>query len=152
MNNSSYPANMFSSTADHALRALMVLARTEPGRPVRVVEIAELTGAPQNYLSKTMNALARAGIVTSARGPLGGFALAIPAERLTVARVVDLFDEPAPRSRCMLSSEPCSPDRPCSAHGRWTALRAARRAPLDDTTIADLVGDALPTRFPAPAA
>lgn len=143
---------MFSSTADHAIRALMVLARTGTGRPVRAAEIAEATGAPPNYLSKTMNALARAGIVTSARGPLGGFALAIPAGQLTVARVVDLFDEQAPRPRCMSGNQCCDPANPCAAHGRWTAMREARRAPLDATTIADLVGDTIPKHHPAPAA
>lgn len=143
---------MFSSTADHALRALMVLARSEHGRLVRAAEIADATGAPQNYLSKTLNALARAGLVTSARGPQGGFTLAVPATELTVARVVDLFDEPATRSRCMLGSEACNPGRPCAAHDRWSAMRDARRAPLDNTTIADLVGAPAPRQLPAPAA
>jgi DNA-binding IscR family transcriptional regulator len=50
---------VLSQTADHALRAMLVLARRHGAGPVRTEEIAEATGAPRNYLSKTLRALAR---------------------------------------------------------------------------------------------
>lgn len=133
---------MLSATADSALRAVLILARAHGGAPVPAHEIARITGAPANYLAKTLNALAKAGIVTSARGPQGGFALATAPDRLTLAEVVDCFEGPRPRPRCLLGSAPCDPARPCAAHHRWTAVVAARRAPLATTTFADLLGDA----------
>ncbi len=139
---------MLSSTSDHAIRAMLVLARRHGTGPVRAEEIAEATGAPRNYLSKTLHALAKAGLVTSARGPAGGFSLAMPAEALTLARVIDCFDGPCPRSRCLLGSAPCNPARPCAAHDRWTAVMAARRAPLVSTTLADLLRGAAPLLHP----
>ena len=132
---------MLSATSDHALRALLVLARAR--RVMRADEIAKATGAPQNYMAKTLNALARAGIVASARGPAGGFALAVPAASLTLARVVDLFDTPRAQTRCMLGTVPCDPAHPCAAHDCWTRVMRARREPLLSTTVADLLaGDA----------
>ena len=133
---------MLSATADHAVRALLFLARAtgRTGRPMRADEIAAATGAPQNYLAKTLNALAKAGIVTSARGPAGGFALAVAPESLTLARVVDLFETTRPQSRCMLGAAPCDPRHPCAAHECWTAVMRARREPLATTTFADLLG------------
>ena len=53
---------MLSCTADYALRAILVLARTGSDRPLRADEIADATGAPRNYLAKTLNALAKAGL------------------------------------------------------------------------------------------
>lgn len=136
-----------SATADYALRAVLVLARARThadprnGRRARTAdELAAATGAPRNYLSKTLHALARAGLVTSARGPQGGFVLARHPAELTVAQVVDLFDVPRPQTRCLLGSGPCDPERPCAAHHRWLALVAARRDPLAATTLAALVG------------
>ena len=120
---------MPSATAGHAIRALLVLARTSGRRYMHADEIAAATGAPQNYMAKTLNALARARIVSSARGPAGGFALAVEPESLTLARVVDLFAAPRPQSRCMLGNMPCNPERPCAAHECWTAVMNARRAP-----------------------
>jgi Rrf2 family iron-sulfur cluster assembly transcriptional regulator len=130
---------MLSTTSDHALRALLVLGRHYGQRPLRADEIAVATGAPRNYLAKTLNALAKEGLVSSARGPLGGFMLAIAPDRLTLARVIDCFDEPRAQATCMLGTTPCDPLRPCSAHVRWTAIAQARRAPLNGTTIADLL-------------
>ena len=131
---------MLSNTADYALRAMLVLARAHGRRPVRADEIADATGAPRNYLAKTLNALAKAGLVVSARGPLGGFTLAAAPAAVTVAQVVDCFDEPRPHTRCLLGTGPCDAAHACAAHRRWTSVLAARRAPLATTTLADLLG------------
>ncbi len=130
---------MLSSTSDYALRAILVLAQAEPGRHVRADEIARATGSPANYLAKTLNALAKVGIVSSARGPRGGFVLAVAAGELTLAHIVDCFDEARPATRCLLGTRPCDGRHPCRAHERWSAVQAARRAALADTTVADLL-------------
>jgi Rrf2 family protein len=130
---------MISRTAEHALRALIVLARRFPDGLVRAEEIATILGAPRNYMSKTLHVLAQRGILTSVRGPHGGFALAIPPDRLCVAEVVEVFAEPNDvRSTCLLGSGPCDPRHPCAAHQRWTELTSAAREPLLRTTIAEL--------------
>jgi Rrf2 family protein len=133
---------VLSNPSDYAIRAALVLARRQGGRPVRVEEIAAATGAPRNYLGKTLHALVKAGIVTSARGPAGGFALAVEPQALTIARLVDCFEEPRPAGRCLLGTGACNPSCPCAAHHRWTAVLAARRAPLATTTVADLLAGA----------
>lgn len=130
---------MLSSTSDYALRAILVLAQADPGRLVRADEIARATGSPPNYLAKTLNALAKLGLVTSARGPLGGFSLAVAPDELTLARIVDCFEEVRPNSRCLLGTRSCDPRNPCRAHDRWTAVQQVRRAALADTTVADLL-------------
>jgi Rrf2 family protein len=134
---------MLSSTSDYALRAILLLAQAEPGQPVRADEIARATGAPANYLAKTLNALAKARLVTSARGPLGGFTLAIAPDELTLACIVDCFDEVRPASRCLLGNRPCDALHPCRAHDRWSMVQRTHRAALAETTIADLLGDAV---------
>jgi Rrf2 family protein len=135
---------VLSATSDYALRAILVLARAHGLRLLRADEIAETTAAPRNYMAKTLNALAKAGIVTSTRGPQGGFALAIEPEKLTLARVIDCFDEPRLQLRCLLGSKACDPANACAAHHRWASIKDARRTPLAGTTIADLLGTATP--------
>jgi Rrf2 family protein len=146
MRNSSAPVSqpLLSKTANYALRALLALARHGGGRHLAAETIAELTGAPANYLGKTLYALARAGLLRSTRGPSGGFALAVPAEEITIARVVDVFAEPPATSRCLLGARPCDPAAPCAAHERWTRIASAARDPLATTTIADLLADSAP--------
>ena len=130
---------MFSFTADYALRAILVLARHANGEALRADDIADRTGAPRNYMAKTLNVLAKAGLVTSSRGPQGGFTLACHPRELTVASIIDRFDDPRPHRRCLLGTGPCDPAHPCAAHERWTAVTAARRTPLTTTTVADLL-------------
>ena len=142
---------MLSSTSDYALRAILVLAQAEPGTPMRADELARATGSPANYLAKTLNALAKVGLVSSARGPRGGFTLMVAPDVLTLADVVDCFDEVRPATRCLLGTRPCDALHPCRAHERWTAVQATRRAALADTTVADLLTGSEGARPLAPA-
>lgn len=131
---------MLSLTADYALRAVLVLARETDATAMQADRIAEAIGAPRNYLAKTMNILAKAGIVTSTRGPLGGFALAIPAHQLFIAQIADVFEEQRPHTKCLLGRRACNPNEPCAAHARWSAMMRAARGSLSNTTVAELLG------------
>jgi Rrf2 family protein len=137
---------MVSLTADYALRAVLLLAKPEIARALRADEIAGATGAPGNYMAKVLNAVAKAGLITSARGPAGGFTLAMPAKDITLGRVIDLFDAAPLNPRCLMGGGPCDPSRPCSAHDAWQAVVSARRSPLLNTTIADLLEGRVPSQ------
>lgn len=130
---------MISQTSEHAIRALLYLAQRPAGESVPAERIARALGAPANYLSKTLNALARQGLLASARGPAGGFALRGAPDEITLARIVDAFGEAKHERMCMLGDRPCHERTPCRAHVQWTALGQAMRAPLQATTLADLL-------------
>ncbi|HSJ25317.1 MAG TPA: Rrf2 family transcriptional regulator [Longimicrobiales bacterium] len=131
-----------SQTAEYAVRAVLYLARVDGQQRVSAESIARALGAPVNYMSKTLNQLAKAGVVAGARGPTGGFRLAIDPSRLTVARVAGTFETARLNPICLLGDRPCNSRRPCAAHHRWTAVTQAMKAPLEETTIADLLQDA----------
>lgn len=134
---------MLSQTAEYALRAAIFLARAQNRRPVTADTIARALGAPPNYMSKTLNALAKAGILTGLRGPTGGFMLVRDPEHLTIAEVVGTFDEPLQRPMCLLGGRPCNAEHPCQAHVRWVTVTSAMREPLSSTTVADLLTDVI---------
>jgi Rrf2 family protein len=130
---------MFSQTAEHALRALLYLARQPAERLVTADEIARSIGAPANYLAKTLNALTKRRLVSGTRGPRGGFRLEVAPEELPVASVIDAFDEPRERGVCLLGGRPCDDAEPCQAHARWQAMWAESLEPLRSTTLAELL-------------
>ena len=133
---------MLSLTSEYALRAVVYLARASRERPVKLEEIAEELGAPRNYLSKTLHQLARAGVLSSGRGPAGGFQLAIAPAELTLARVVADFEPPATLSRrCLLGHGECSDLTPCEAHDRWRAIAGPMRDFFHRTTVGDLLAE-----------
>jgi Rrf2 family protein len=128
-----------TQTSEHAIRALLFLAQRPEGEAVSAERIAQALGAPANYLSKTLNALAKQGLVGSTRGPAGGFRLRVPPAQLTLAEVVATFDDVRPRPMCLLGDRPCDARHPCRAHAAWDRVNAAMRHPLHATTLADLL-------------
>ena len=139
---------MLTQTAEHALRACLFLAGRPEGERVSADAIAAAVGAPGNYLAKTLKLLAREGIVSSLRGPTGGFRLEVPAHHLTVADLMTPFETPDLNPMCLLGERPCSERTPCRAHHRWVRTRREARVAFERTTIADLLaGEA-----PAPSA
>ena len=137
---------MLSRTAEYAVRAVVVLALQHDAGPLPADEIAARIGAPRNYLSKTLNALVRRGVLSGTRGPGGGFALVTPPEKLSIADIIDVFaDEQPVVARCLLGNAPCDARHPCAAHHRWSGITIQAREPLLRTTIAQLSGEA-PTR------
>jgi Rrf2 family protein len=134
---------LLPQTAEYALRATIYIASHAAGRrgaTVRVGEIAAALGLPQNYLSKTLHQLARAGVLASTRGPTGGFRLGAPAERITLGRVVEVFAETRPR-RCLLGTGPCGQNPACPVHARWKPVATPVTEFFATTTIADLMTD-----------
>ena len=113
-----------NATAQMGLRAVVYLSRQEPGLMVPVEEIADAVDLPRNYLSKTLGALRRAGVLDASRGPRGGFRLARPADRITVGEVVAPFAPPGDR-RCLLGRDDCGTGNPCPAHEQWSKVAAA---------------------------
>lgn len=131
---------MLSQTAEYALRAVLFLAERQDQGPVRVDQIAAALGIPANYLSKTLNTLVRARVLTSLRGPHGGFRLAVAAEDLPLLRVVAPFDKIVERRHCLLGNPECSDRTACDAHQAWkeTADKVAHF--FRTTTVADIRG------------
>lgn len=130
---------MLSQTAEYALRTVLLIAARPEAATVSVEEIAAELGVPRNYLSKTLHQLARAGVLASARGPGGGFRLAVPASRLRLARVIEPFDDLAGGRRCLLGRPACTDRSPCEAHERWKVAAEGVASFFRDTTVADLV-------------
>jgi Rrf2 family protein len=129
---------MLSQTAEYALRAVLYLANRARGGPVRVDEIGSALGIPANYLSKTLNTLVRARVLSSLRGPHGGFRLAVAAEDLPLYRIVAPFDQIVERRTCLLGNPECTERHACAAHHAWKETSEKVQQFFRTTTIADI--------------
>jgi len=130
---------MLSQTAEYALRTVLYLAAAQRDTLFRVSEIAEDLDIPQNYLSKTLHLLARAGVLTSSRGKHGGFRLTKPPSKITLAEVVAPFDGPTGARICLLGRTACSDSDPCPAHGRWKVVSNEVSTFFRETKVSDLL-------------
>lgn len=140
---------MISQTAEYALRAVVFLAENDAVAPVHVGDVAAALGTPRNYLSKILHVLARDGVLSSMRGPGGGFRLAIGPDRLRLARIIGLFDATPDRRRCVLGRPRCSDASPCGAHALWKDVADRVTTFFHDTTIGDVLASAEVAGVPA---
>lgn len=129
---------VLNQTAEHALRALLYLAQ-RPDVAVAAGEMARAIGAPANYLSKTLQVLARHGLVQGTRGPSGGFKLLGDPAEITIAEIANLFTEQARSPMCLLGDVACSKERSCVAHQQWTDLQMEIGRILSSATLAGLL-------------
>lgn len=128
-----------SRRTDYATRAVLALA-VRDGGPLKLDEIAEVSGAPRSVLEQVMPTLRRAGIIRSERGPGGGYTLNRPAREITLERVVRLFQgQLAPIGYATRHRpDPTPPIAAASLRPVWEEVRDATIEILERTTFDDL--------------
>ena len=140
-----------SRKSRYAVRALTELARreeTQPGKPVRLGDIAESRDMPLQFLEQVFAALRRGGVVRSRRGAAGGYSLAHPAAEISVLEVVAALDGVPSPAECTQGL--CERIDGCGASSVWIEAQQALEKVLGGTTIGDLLAreDALRGRAP----
>ena len=136
---------MISQTAEYALRAVVYLAKSRAWEEAGTIasqttqQIAAATSVPPSYLSKVLQNLARAGLITSQRGLGGGFSLAKTAEEMTIYEVVMAVDTIPRIRKCPLGLEAHS--QLCPLHRRLDEAAALIEAQFRATNIAELLQD-----------
>ena len=127
--------------------------------PVCLAEIAERQQLSLSYLEQLFGKLRRAGLVTSVRGPGGGYRLMTPPDEIPIAAIVAAVDEPIHATRCEAGSGGCM-DGPkpggdgeqCQTHDLWFELGRQIELFLSGISLADVVGRRVKGRaVPLPA-
>jgi len=137
-----------SDGVEWGVHACTVLAVLPPDAALPASRLAEYHAVPSAYLAKHLQALARAGVLETVKGPRGGYRRARAAGEITVLDVVEAIDGDEPAFRCTEirrrgpSAMPAREYRnPCGIHRVFTRADEAWRGELAATTIADLVVD-----------
>jgi len=124
--------------ADYALRVMIHLTTLEPHERALLPSLAEATEAPESFLSKVLQELARARMITSRRGKSGGFSLLPRGRRATMREVVEAIEGPIRLNICLTTGESCGRKLWCPAHPVWVEAQQAMLAVLDRARIEEL--------------
>ena len=127
---------------DYGMRALLALAAG--GVPATGEALAIEQGLPSKFLGAILNDLRRAGLVTSQRGAEGGYRLARPADRITVADVMRALDGPLAEVRGLRPEMASYEGAATHLQDVWVAVRASLRQVLEVVTLEDVVCGKLP--------
>jgi Rrf2 family protein len=119
--------------------AMADLAKYGGAEAVPLSSIAERQHLSLAYLEQLFQRLRKAGLVASARGRSGGYALARTADSITVAEVMAAVEEGTRMTRCLDDDVGCLGEQRCLTHGLWSALGSQISTFLSGVTLHDVV-------------
>ena len=121
-----------------AVTAMLDLAMRGGKHPVTLAGISERQDISLSYLEQLFSRLRRHELVESVRGPGGGYYLARPTDKVSVADIIRAVDEPIDATKCG-GNENCHHEHRCLTHDLWTGLNAHIYSYLDNVSLASLV-------------
>lgn len=136
---------MLSQKTRYALRSLLFLAESgaeQVGQgPVRLADIASSQKVPPKYLELIMLDLKKAGLVTSERGPKGGYLLARSAEEISFGAIVRAMEGPIALVSCASVNfyapcGDCHDEETCAIRRAFSELRDRSTEILDGISLA----------------
>lgn len=123
----------------YGTRAILTLALSYGKEPVFLGDIAKKERLSVKYLQHIFHLLRNAGIVRSARGVHGGFALARSPSQIKLSEVIRVLEGPLSLVDCVERESACSFSAACATRELWRIVGDSMVSVLDKMTLEDLV-------------
>ena len=116
---------MFSKATEYALRATIYIAKkSSEEKKIGIEEIAKAIDSPKSFTAKILQQLTKDNkIVSSSRGPNGGFFMTDKAKRLPVRSILQVMGEDEVLEKCVLGLKLCSEVQPCPMHTQYKTIK-----------------------------
>lgn len=126
---------IYSNACAYAIRALSRLSMLRPDGYVLLDELCEDSDLPRHFVAKIFQDLVRKGLLTSAKGRGGGFALARKPSEIRLYDIVAIVDGTEDLDACVVGNARCDDDQPCPLHDKWKPIRNQLKEFLFRTTL-----------------
>lgn len=133
-----------TTLAEYGVICALHLARRASEGPVTGRELAEFERLPADYVEQILLRLRRAGLVRSTRGARGGYALARPAEQISIRDVIEASETTTFDLHCVshpVGEERCSSSQTCSIRPVWLLLQRKIDDVLAGVRLSDLLAE-----------
>jgi len=127
-----------STKGRYAVTAMLDLALQADQGPVKLVNISDRQGLSLSYLEQLFARLRRQELVTSFRGPGGGYRLGRSADTINIAEIISAVNESMDTTNCGKQGN-CQRGEMCLTHHLWMDLSAQLEQFLGGITLKDLV-------------
>jgi Rrf2 family protein len=127
---------MLSNAAKYAIRSILYLAmHTDRKNKIGVKKIAEELSAPQPFLAKLLQQLTKSKLVSSTKGPNGGFYLSEANKHNSIWDIIENIDGTVKFEECFLGLKKCEDANPCPVHSIAVPFRKQVLLDFKDKTI-----------------
>lgn len=131
---------MLSNSSKYAIKGVLFLAvHSKEDKKVLVRDIYKTIDVPEAYLAKLLQELARHGIISSTRGPKGGFFLSEADRSRTLMDIVKVIDGEKKIHSCVLGVQECNMENPCALHHIIGPSKSGFIEVFEETTIEKLM-------------
>lgn len=127
-----------TSKGRYAVTAMLDVALHAKLGPVPLADISERQGISLSYLEQLFARLRKQGLVSSVRGPGGGYQLGKAAEHISVSDVISAVDESVDATKCQGKSD-CQGGAKCLTHTLWSDLSTRIEDFLTQISLGELV-------------
>jgi Rrf2 family iron-sulfur cluster assembly transcriptional regulator len=136
---------IFSKSFGYALRGILYVAMmSDENRKIRIDEMANRLSVPRHFLGKIMNRVVKKGILSSTKGPNGGFSLNNVTLNASLLTVVEAMDGLEQFDGCVLRLRKCNEEHPCPLHYRMVTYKNDLLKTFSDTNIGSLLKEDKP--------
>ncbi|MDA7782242.1 Fe-S cluster assembly transcriptional regulator IscR [Gammaproteobacteria bacterium] len=122
----------------YAVTAMLDLALHKNQGPVSLSDISSRQAISLSYLEQLFSKLRRSGLVSSVRGPGGGYELKRGSGEIFIAQIIDAVDESVDTTKCQGAGD-CQGGETCLTHYLWEDLSEQIHTFLESISLADLV-------------
>ena len=131
---------MFSKACEYGIKSTIYIAEQSiDGKRVSIKEVTKAINSPEAYTSKILQQLKKNEIISSDKGPGGGFSIDnITMEKITLKDIVYSFDGDKIYKGCGLGLNQCNAVKPCPVHHEFAIIRDGLTRLLEETTIKSL--------------
>ncbi|RUT78857.1 RrF2 family transcriptional regulator [Ancylomarina longa] len=135
---------MLSNTCKYAIRSVIYLSiNANDGNKIGIKKIAEDLEIPTPFLGKILQSLARQKLLTSTKGPHGGFGMGKKPEEITLMNIVEIVDGMDMFENCLIGMRPCKTgtnnQHPCPVHNQFSSIRQSIYDLFNGKTIGQLI-------------
>lgn len=133
---------MFTKACEYGIRAMIYLtAASKEDEKMSIKGICNEIGAPEHFTAKILQDLSRKGLVSSLKGPSGGFFMEEHQRNISLLEIVEAIDGNSLFTGCGLGLKQCSEIHPCPIHHRFKNIRDSLQKMLAETTVNQLTED-----------
>lgn len=133
---------MLTKSSKYAIRAVIYIARnSSQEKKIGSKAIAKKLDVPAPFLAKTLQELTKKDIISSSKGPKGGFYLTPANEKKTIYDIIDSIDNINKIEQCYLGQSECNDTNPCAIHHLYKPFKFNLLKNFQTRTILDFAND-----------
>lgn len=131
--------NMFSASCHYGIQAMMCIAKeSSSGENIELSKIAGEYDIPKHFLSKILQQLVKGKLLSSMKGPSGGYKLTRHPDEITLIEIVEIIDGLDVFYECGIGFKTCDDEDPCPFHDDYKQVRNKVKDLFETKTLGEL--------------